>query len=111
MDAKEILKFCVEKGLLLDPEVLGLFSETADEEGIKLIIGKIKNHTNNKIITRALFEQNKNQVSEFFLELPKENQEKLERLKIKLGLQIEISKETSVAFNPKEEMEPTVTVN
>jgi len=96
MDAKEILKFCVEKGLLLDPEVLGLFSETADEEGIKLIIGKIKNHTNNKIITRALFEQNKNQVSEFFLELPKENQEKLERLKIKLGLQIEISKESSV---------------
>ena len=32
MDAKEILKFCVEKGLLLDPEVLGLFSETADED-------------------------------------------------------------------------------
>ena len=111
MDTKEILKFCVNKGLLLDPELLKLFSETTDLEGAKLVLEKIKSHTNNKIITRALFEQNRNQVSEFFLELPKENQKKLERLKIKLGLQIEISKETSVALNPKEEMEPTVMVN
>ncbi len=109
MDTKEILKFCVEKGLLLDPEVLNLFSETTDEEGVKLIIEKIRNYTNSKIITKALFEQNRNQVSEFFLELPKENQERLERLKIKLGLQIEISKESSVSVVKKtEEKEGTL---
>jgi len=111
MDTKEILKFCVNNGLLLDPELLKLFSETTDTEGAKIMLEKIKNHTNNKIITRALFEKNRNQVSEFFLELPKENQKKLERLKIKLGLQIEISKETSEASEPKENQEPTVTVN
>ena len=88
MDTKEILKFCIEKGLLLDPEVLTLFSETVDEESVKLMIEKIRSHTQNRIITRELFEKNKEQVGEFFLGLPKENQEKLERFKIKLGLQI-----------------------
>src|SRR3989304_3970836 len=96
MDTKGILKFCVEKGLLLDPEVLKLFSETTDEEGAKMIIEQIRTRTNSKIISRALFEQNRGRVSEFFLELPEENKEKFERLKIKLGLEIEISKETSL---------------
>jgi len=100
MDSKEILRYCIEKGLLLDPEVLNLFSETADEDSVKLIIEKIGNYTHKKIITRELFEKNKEQVSEFFLELPKENQKKLERLKIKLGLQIEISKESSMIASP-----------
>ncbi|MDP3992479.1 MAG: metallophosphoesterase [Nanoarchaeota archaeon] len=96
MDTKEILKYCVERGLLLDPEVLKIFSETADEDSVKLIIEKIGSYTQKKIITKELFEKNKEQVVDFFLRLPKENQEKLERLKIKLGLQIEISKESSV---------------
>ncbi|MCX6749407.1 MAG: metallophosphoesterase [Candidatus Pacearchaeota archaeon] len=96
MDNKEILKFCVERGLLLDPEVLKLFSETTDDESIKLIIEKIRSYTQKRIITKELFEENREQVSEFFLKLPKENQEKLERLKIKLGLQIEISKESAL---------------
>src|SRR3989344_2658378 len=95
MNAKEILKFCVEKGLLIDPEVLTLFSENVDEESVKLIIEKIRDHTQKRIITKELFEKNREQVSEFFLKLPKENQEKLERFKIKLGLQIEISKESA----------------
>ena len=98
MDTKEILKFCLEKGLLLDPEVLTLFSENVDEESVKLIIEKIRNHTKKRIITKELFEKNREQVNEFFLELPKENQEKLERFKIKLGLQIEISKESSTVL-------------
>lgn len=95
MDTKEVLKFCVEKGLLLDPEVLTLFSETTDEEGAKMILDQIKTRTNSKIITKALFQQNGGRVSEFFLDLPKENQQKFERLRIKLGLEIEISKETT----------------
>ncbi len=110
MDTKEILKFCVEKGLLLDPEVLKLFSETIDEEEAKMIIEQIKAHTKSRIITRALFEQNRNQASEFFLELPKENREKLERLKIKLGLQIEISKETAITQKKTNQQESSVSV-
>jgi DNA polymerase II small subunit len=92
MDMKEILRFCMERGLLLDSEVLRLFSETSDEESIKLVLEKIRTSTQKRIITKELLEENKEQVSEFLLTLPKENQEQLETLKIKLGLQIEISK-------------------
>jgi len=95
MDAREILKFCIDRGLLLDEEVLNLFSETTDTESVKLIIEKLKSHTHRRIITKDTFEENKQRVSEFFLTLPKENQERLEKLKIKLGLHIEISKEIS----------------
>ncbi len=96
MDTKGILKFCIEKGLLVDQDVLNLFSEATDEESVKLMIEKIRTKTNRRIITKELFEKDKDQVSEFLMELPKEDQEKLERFRIKLGLQIEISKESSI---------------
>ncbi len=50
MEAQEILKFCLEKGLLVDKEVLKLLSETDDVESAKLIINKIRTHTTDKII-------------------------------------------------------------
>src|SRR3989344_9361008 len=93
MDPKEILKFCIERGLLIEPEVLSLLSEVSeDTESVKLIIEKIRSHTQRRILTKNLFEQNKEQVKEFFLSLPQENQKSLEKLKIKLGLEIEISR-------------------
>ena len=42
MESKDILKFCLDKGLLVDNEVLNLFSGASDTESIKLIIDKIK---------------------------------------------------------------------
>jgi hypothetical protein len=95
MNTQEILKFCLEKGFLLDNEVLSLFDETSDVESVKLIIERIKDYTHQKIITKNLFNQNKDKVVQIFSMLPKENQKQLEKLKIKLGLSIEISKEFS----------------
>jgi len=92
---KEILQFCIERGLLIEPEVLNLLSETKDKESVKLIIEKIARTHERKIITKTFLEQNKDQVREFFLTLPEENKKSLEKLKIKLGLEIEISKEVS----------------
>jgi len=95
MDVKEILNWCVNQGILLDPETLELLKESEDNESVKLILNKIKTYTNSRVITKSLFEKNLEKTQEFFLTLPEENQKKLERVKIKLGLQIEISKETS----------------
>jgi len=102
---KEILKFCLEKGLLLDKEVLGLFSEAEDVETAKLIIELIKNHTHKRIITKNLFNENKEQVSQIFSTLPQENQKKLEKLKIKLGLTLEITKEIIKPIHVKQEQD------
>jgi len=66
MDAKQILKFCLEQGLLVDKDVLNLFSESKDFESLKLIIEKIKNQTHQKIINKELFNQNKEKVIQFF---------------------------------------------
>ncbi len=93
---KEILQFCLQRGLLVDKELLDLFSETSDLDSVKLIIEKIKSSTKQNVITRNVFYENKDQVNKVFLELPQENQKKLETLKIKLGLSIEISKEVSI---------------
>jgi len=93
MNSQEILKYCVEKGLLVDKEVLVLLSETTDSDSAKLIISKIKEQTSQRIITKNIFE--KNQVNKIFLNLPEDKQKGFEKLKIKLGLSIEISKEIS----------------
>jgi DNA polymerase II small subunit len=95
MNIQEILKFCLERGFLLDKEVLSMFSETNDEESVKLIIERIRDSTNQKIITKSLFNQNKDKVFQILSTLPRENQQQLEGLKIKLGLSIEISREVS----------------
>lgn len=95
MDTREILNFCLEKGILLDKEVLNLFSEATDSEAVRMMIEKIKDNTHSKIITKNVFIQGMrqfaNQGSEFsFLE---DKQGSLEKLKIKLGLELEISRE------------------
>jgi len=95
MDPKQILKFCMDKGFLIDIETLNLFAKENDIESVKLIIEKLKSSTSKRVITKNFFEQNKEKINEFFLALPEEKQKKLEKLKINLGLQIEISKEVS----------------
>ena len=100
---KEILKFCAEKGFLVDGDLLELFNETSDIESIKLIIERVKTYTHQNVLTKNLFERNKEQVNRFFLDLPEENKRNLERLRIKLGLSIEISKEGNLDENLKED--------
>ncbi|MBU2458755.1 MAG: metallophosphoesterase [Nanoarchaeota archaeon] len=92
MNPKEILKYCIEKGVLIDSGALNLLKETGDSESTKLIIEKLRTHSQKKVITRTLFEQNKEEINKLFLELPNKNQKSLESLKIKLGLEIEISR-------------------
>ena len=96
MDPQEILRYCLEKGLLVDEKVLNALSESVDFESAKLIIEKVKEHTQKKVLTKEIFENNKEMVSEFLLNLPKENQVKLEKLKVKLGIRIEVSKEVEI---------------
>ncbi len=91
MESKEILNFCLKKGFLLAEETLNLFSEN-DVNTIGSVIEKIAKNVNTKIITKNVLFENKELVLDFFSELPKEEQKKLENLKIKLGLSIEISK-------------------
>lgn len=81
---KEIIKICLEKGILLDKEVFEILS-SLNESNINEVINKIA-ETKEKIITRSFFINN----FDFF-----KNNELLEKLRIKFGISIEISREIS----------------
>lgn len=105
MDPKEILNFCIGKGILLDKEILNLFQETKDFDSVKLILEKIIEHTHKRLITKDIFQENKEKVTKFFLDLPSDKQEGLKELKIKLGLRIEISgKKTNILKHTSEKI-------
>jgi len=97
---QELLKYCFGKGLLLDREVLNLFNEAEDIESVKLIIERLGKSVQQKIITKDFLSQNKESVVKVLSDLPFKTQKSLEKLKIKLGLSIEISKEISKNENP-----------
>lgn len=103
MESREILKYCIEKGLLLDKDVLKIFNDSLiDSDSAKLILDKLKNYTNQKILTKEFLFKNKNYLDTILLELPKEKQKHAEIFKIKLGLNIEISKELSIEVELKD---------
>lgn len=82
----EILKLCLEKGILLERDVGELLSELGDGEA-KNIIEKIS-FMKGKIITKSFFEEN---LRNFAIG----KGEYSEKLKIRLGMDIEISREIS----------------
>ncbi len=94
MDEKEILKFCLNKGILLDKEVLSLLSEALESESEMKVIEKIRENSQKKFITKNVFCENIKQVNQIFSTLSEDKKKKLETLKIKLGLELEISKES-----------------
>jgi len=103
MEQSQILKYCLEKGILLDKEVLNIFSESMDFESAKLVIGKIREYTNKKLITKEVFDTNRDKVDKIFSNLSEDKKKNLEKLKIKMGLEVEISREYS---NGSEEISP-----
>ena len=93
MSKEEILKICVEKSVLLDNESLELFSGTADSEAVRLVIEKIKTQTQKRFITKEVLKTNK-EILEGFFNSSKDNSDYLKELKVKLGLNLEISAKT-----------------
>jgi len=113
MDSNEILKYCLAKGFLIDNELFKILNEVGDIDTVKALIDTLSNKGFERIITKSLFMQNKERVSEILSTLPNEKQKLTETLKIRLGLSIEISREmikepisiNSNSRNVKEEIE------
>ncbi len=83
---QEILKFCIEKGILLDKATLDLLKEF-DDKTAKEIIDKISN-LKEKIITKSFFTNNVDRIQELL-----GDKRIIDKLKINLGLSLEISRE------------------
>ncbi len=103
---KEILKLCFERGCLLDKEVFEVFN-SFDKEIVEEIIKKIST-SGTKIITKSFLSQNVNKIQDF---LADEKKEKVEKLFVRLGLTLEISKTLEVKKQEKpKEIQKTQTI-
>lgn len=90
---QEILKFFMEKGFLLDREMLNFFNQLSDEEIADKIIKKIKNTSGERLITKSLIDKNLGDIQEVFSSLEDEKKKIVERFFVNFSFNIEIKKE------------------
>ncbi len=89
----EHLKFFIERGFLLDHEMLKFFSELSDESVANQILDKIRTVSNERVITKSLIDKNLGQIQDLFLSLEDDKKQLVERYFVNLSLNIEIKKE------------------
>jgi len=83
---EKLLKFCLEKGLLLDKDTLNLLTNF-DEETAKDIIDKISS-LKERVITKSFFNKHAEKISELI-----RDEKIIQKLKINFGVSFEISRE------------------
>ncbi len=86
---KNILKFCLEKGILLDTETGEMFNDL-EEDTAKRIVEKISN-LNERFITKTVLDKNADKIKDLI-----GDKEILKKMKINLNLSLEISEELEV---------------
>jgi DNA polymerase II small subunit len=69
----QLLKECMNNGLLLDKELRKLLDELLEEEGVLVIKSISKSGINNKILSKKLFEENINEIKKNLIEVSSEN--------------------------------------
>jgi len=99
----EHLKFFIERGFLLDNEMLKFFSELSDEGVANQILDKIRTVSNERVITKSLIDKNIGQIQDLFLSLEDEKKQLVERYFVNLSLNIEIKKEKYVQERKSED--------
>src|SRR3989344_1274792 len=89
---QSLLQFCLKKGFLVDPEVLTLFKEIENPISAQIFMESLAQHNSTRMITKQFF-SNTSLVHEIFSRIPDEHKKSIEKLQVKLGLNIEISRE------------------
>ncbi len=110
---KNILRLFLEKGFLLDKEMLDFLSELKDEEIANEIINKIAIISKQKLITKNLVNQNIEKIKPIFFELDSEKKKLVERFFVNVSISVEVKKE--IVYEPnidekKENKAPVVRV-
>jgi len=91
-----LLKLFLEKGFLVDRDVLDFLSELEDENIAKEIINKIALTSHEKVITKNLINENLDKMNLVFGELEPEKKKLVEKYFVNVSISVEIKKETSL---------------
>jgi DNA polymerase II small subunit len=92
----ELLKQIKEKGLLLEKELFDLLNSLDDAETTKTILDNLQRFSGQKILTKSILTKNIEFVQKAVNNMPEQNKSKVENIFVKLGISLEIRKETSM---------------
>ncbi len=95
--AINIIKLFIEKGFLLDGEMLDFFKELKDEDVAKEIINKIAVVSQQKLITKNLINENIEKIKPILFELDVEKKKIIEKFFVNVSISVEVKKETIIA--------------
>ena len=93
---QNILRLFIEKGFLLDKEMLDFLSQLEDEEVANEIINKIAIISKQKLITKNLVNRNIEKIKPILSELDVEKKNLVEKFFVNVSISVEVKKETSV---------------
>jgi len=91
-----ILKLFIEKGFLLDKEMLDFLNELGDEEVANEIIDKIAIVSHKKIITKNLVNENLEKIKPILFELDSEKKKLVDKYFVNVSISVEVKKERSI---------------
>ena len=94
--SNKILKLFIEKGFLLDKDMLNFFSELEDEDLANEIINKVGVVSHQKVITKNLINENIDKFKPVFTELDSEKQKVIEKFFVNVSVSVEVKRERSV---------------
>jgi DNA polymerase II small subunit/DNA polymerase delta subunit B len=97
---KEILKFSIENGFLLDKDILNFLQDLDDTELAKQILDKVSHLAKKKVITKTLIEENPQIYQSIFTEVNGEKKKIVERYFVKVSLSVEVTKEREISSIP-----------
>jgi len=95
---QKILKFCLEKGMLLDKDTLNFLGQI-EEETAKKIVDRISS-LKERVITKSFLNSHLSELQELI-----NDKRTIEKLKINLGISLEISRERYVETETEEKKE------
>lgn len=105
-----ILKLFIEKGFLLDKEMLDFLNELGDEGVAKEIVDKIAIVSHKKVITKNLVNENLDKIKPLLFELDKEKKKLVDKYFVNVSISVEVKKERSVEYIDKREGIETIRV-
>ena len=93
---EEILKLVKEKGLLLEKDIFDLLNSFKDINLAKDFLDSLEKFSSQKIITKSVLNKNFEHVQSVVNRLPGESKATIEKIFVKLGLSLEIRKESGI---------------
>lgn len=93
---EEILKIIKERGLLLEKEIFEMLEAFKDGNIASSFLINLEKYSGQKVITKSLLIKNLSFIKNIAGLVPGENKDSFERVCIKLGIHLEVSKEKQV---------------